>query len=305
MFIGLSGLLTCLLVAIATGDLRTRTIVGAGAVCGLAAFTKGFGLTYPLWVAVALVVGQRAGAPGVRPRRVRPVVLGALAAFVAGGWWWLRNVVRFGSIAPSVELSHRLAAVDGFEPDWGRWLREAVLGTGKRFWGNFGWYDTWIPYSVMVVCWAAVALAVVVAFLRAPRRALVAVLLAPFALLAAFLALNAARLYARSGVFALLQGRYLFGALVGLAAIVAIACGDGRGRVAAWCLVLAAAAMQGLALRAVLQYYWDGADTIARLRSLFAWCPWPAPVVALWAAMAMAAGGTLVVALVRPVRSAA
>lgn len=300
MFIGLSALLTCLLVAVATGDLRPRTLVGAGAVCGLAMFTKGFGLTFPIWVAVAVFVGRRRDDARVGPRGLWVSLLAATgAAFATGGWWWLRNVVRFGTLAPSVELSHRLASVDGFTPDWAHWVREAVLGTGKRFWGNFGWYDTWIPYSVMVLCWVALGATVVAACITARPRAVVVVLVTPFVLLVAFLALNAARLYARSGVFALLQGRYLFGGLVGLAAIGALAADRLRSRLVAPAVVLGAAALQALAVRAVLRYYWAGRGPVAQLRSLVAWSPWPPAVSVLWVLAAIAAVGVLGVALVR------
>ena len=308
LFIVISGCITLAVARVLSGDASRRVLGVIGALIGVALFTKAFAFVYPLWLVGVLAISARR-------REARFDFLGAAMAFaiafLSGGWWWLRNLVRVGESAPSIETANRLKTQKGFVPHWPTWIQEGVLGVGKRFFGNFGWYDVAIPYRVMIVDWLLVAAVIAIAIgarrrpkastvdtdtgpLRSmpPSRVDAAVMFAPFVLLAVFLAINAARLYARSGVFALLQGRYLFGAVVGLCVLTGIA----------WCVITArhrrlhatgpaivlgaAVAMHAFALRAVLGFYWGNAQasTIERVRTMLAWSPWP-PAFSLAAAI--------------------
>ncbi len=308
MFILVSAALTLTTVHIATGDTRKRTIAMGGALTGLALFTKAFAFVYPAWLVLAVIAGRR-----TKHTRPSATDLGIAAgmSFAFGGWWWFRNLVKFGEISPSVEFANRLDRVRaGFHPDWALWLKEAFRRVGKTFFGNFGWYDVWIPVGVMIVGWMLIAVVVAIAFSRRinrddasqpgernhialPSLWVTTVLFAPFALLGVFVFANAARLYAHSSQLVLLQGRYLFGGLAGLGALAAIALCSVERR-APWLMRYAPAGafvaivvMHAFAARAILGYYWGSAtDGVgAQLRTLIAWSPWPVWCVAIGTAV--------------------
>lgn len=300
LFIGVSGLFVVAVARIVTGDVRRRMIVTAGVLCGLALFTKAFAFVYPPVLLAALLVGRR----GARTGRVRSsdVVAALVPAFLAGGWWWAANVVRFGELSPSVEFRKRLDHVPaGFVADYGYWAREAARRIGLTFFGNFGWYETWIPVGVMQVGWvclAVVCLAPLVpirrprdgAGWRGPTVAQQLVVLLPLLLGAVFVYANAARLYGHSGQLVLTQGRYVFGGLVGVFAVAGVLLQRARLRGAPILALLVAVCMQCFAARAILSYYWGPATAGlgGQFRALLAWSPWP-PVFVVGGLIALGA----------------
>ncbi len=336
LFIAVSGCITLAIARILRGPPSRNVVAATGALIGLALFIKAFAFVYPLWLIAALIISAR------RHGKRFDYIGGAMAcvlALAAGGWWWIRNLIRYGELAPSVETSNRLQEVPNFDPAWTVWIKEAILGVGKRFFGNFGWYDVWIPYRVMILNWIVIAIVVGIA-LFAPRRPVVhqlsmshasepattpnpaarrntsrvdaAMMFAPFVLLALFLGFNAARLYARSGVFALLQGRYLFGSIVGLCVVAGIACNVVSARAPAILVIgpvvalLGAVAMQVLAFRAILGFYWGepGSSTVEQLQAMFAWSPWPRSFTIAVVAVAMAAATWMTICIARVSRFA-
>ena len=153
MFILLTSLLTLIIVRIALGSTDRRTLLGAGAITGLAMFTKAFAFVYPLWLIAALVVGMRTNGRRLNARTLArdTAQLGA-TTFLFGAWWWLRNLIKFGEISPSVEFANRLNNVKpDFKPDWGYWFDEVIRRMGKNFFGDFGWFDVSIPVGIMLV----------------------------------------------------------------------------------------------------------------------------------------------------------
>lgn len=310
LFILLGALLTLVLAHIATGDVRTRTIAVAGALCGAALFTKAFAALFPIWIVAAVAIGRARRRERVRARDV--VVVGA-TTLLFGGWWWVRNVVVFGELSPSIETEGRLAAPrrPGFTPDWVRWGRLAFRNIGKTFFGDFGWYEVWIPVGVMIAAWIVLGVAVGLAcfgprrnaYRRLPARAVSLLLFAPFLLTGGFVLANAARLYRQSGQPVLLQGRYLFSGLVGLSVLVGVAAATvgvrfpRAERSAPLAMLFLAAVMQFLGIKTVLDRYWGALDASVRERigALVAWSPWPAPWLWLGAVVGVAFIGALVV----------
>jgi hypothetical protein len=293
LFILLSGILTLYVARLATGDLRTRTVVVASIWCGLLLFTKALAALFPIWIFAAVAVGRARDRQ--RPTLRDALLIGATTV-VFGGWWWIRNVFVFHQISPSIETEGRLATRAGFHPDWGRWVKLAFRNVGKTFFGDFGWYDVWIRVGVMIVAWIVVGIVVAVAcfgprrgaFRRLPKRAVSLLLLAPFLLSGVFTLVNAARLYRQSGQPVLLQGRYLFAGLVGVFVLVGVAVATVGARFPRFeqrspiLMLILAAAMQLLGMKTVINYYWGAVDASFRDRigALVAWSPWP--VFWLW-----------------------
>ncbi|MEJ7583345.1 MAG: glycosyltransferase family 39 protein [Acidimicrobiales bacterium] len=127
---------------IATGDLRVRTGLVAGALCGSAMFTKGFGIVLPLALAVAYLVGvvghRWTGARGWRT--AAGVGAATAATFATGGWWYGVNLARHGSLAPSIEDASG-GAGPGFSPDRVFFVKRFLAWMTERFWGWFGAFD--------------------------------------------------------------------------------------------------------------------------------------------------------------------
>ncbi len=276
------GILTLLAVRFAAGHVDRRGVVLAGALTGVALLAKAFAFVVPVWLAVALAFGLHR-----RGRRWAPVMGGYLAvAFVVGGWWWLVNLVRYGSVSPSVEYATRLReAASGVERNLSSWLAAWLPDMSERFWGSFGWVEVPLPLP-----WTAAATAVVIVTVaaavgrgRVPGTVTV-VLVLPTLLLAAFVFLSGLRLYQLSAVPAMVQGRYLFGGLVGLSVLVAIGLGRLLGRRAGLVpalLLLAAAAMQLRAVATLLGTFWGepGSSIVHSLAAAAAWSPWPPGVL--------------------------
>ena len=293
----LMGILTLMAVRLATGHVDRRGVVVAGALTGVALLVKAFAFVVPIWLVVALAYGVRRG-------RRRPLVIGGYlaVAFVTGGWWWVANLVRYGSLSPSIEYARLERTGAGAEPDVSGWLAEWLPNMSERFWGSFGWVELPLPGAWTVPATAVVVVAVAAALLgrrRPVRGPLAPVLLLPTVLLATFVFLSGLRLYRLTAVPAMVQGRYLFGGLVGLSVLVAIGLGRLLGRRAALLpalLLAAAAAMQLRGVATLLDAFWgaEGSGVAASLAAAAAWSPWPpgvlVPLTGVGAAIVVATG---------------
>jgi small subunit ribosomal protein S36 len=285
--LGAVSMLPCL--RLAAGDLRPRVAVAAGVLGGLALFTKGFGFVFVVTGLLAIVLGA-----GWKHRHaaMKAVVALSMSAFAFGGWWWLRNLLAFGHVQPSVQL---LPAARGFSPDWASWIRIFFTAIFRRFWGDFGWFDVALPSLVIAAASTLSVALVIVAFLRAPRlvarrerRTLtnqMLVLLCPCVGLVLFVAVQAASSYKTFAAPAFIQGRYLFGGVAGVAVLMAVGVSTLGRRVvrAAPLLALGAAVtVQLVAVHQILGFYWGppNGGLKDQLRSLSAWSPWPPPLLA-------------------------
>ncbi|MBW3548426.1 MAG: DUF2142 domain-containing protein [Actinobacteria bacterium] len=297
----LMGILTLMAVRFATGHVDGGGIVLAGALTGLALLTKAFAFVVPVWLVMAVAGGVH------RSRRWVPVIGGYLAvALVTGGWWWVMNLVRHGSISPSIEYARLERTGAGVEHDLSGWLADWVPNMSERFWGSFGWVEVPLPVAWTTVATAVVVVGVIAALVgkhRGIRGEVAVALLAPTLLLGVFVFLSGFRLYQLSTVPAMVQGRYLFGGLVGLSVLVAVGLSRLLGRRAALLpalLLLAAAAMQLRAMTTLLDAFWgeQGSGVAEGLAAAGAWSPWPPGVlVALTAAGAVTVVATGVGAL--------
>ncbi|MCB1032178.1 MAG: hypothetical protein KDA95_12650, partial [Acidimicrobiales bacterium] len=100
------------------------------------------------------------------------------------------------------------------------------------------------------------------------------------------------------------QGRYLFGGLVGVFVLVAIAASKHLGRWAGPAICGFAIAIQFDALRRCLQAWWGAPDIGPRgqMRAMVAWSGWPGEFVWLLILAAVVAVGWLAVEVARQVR---
>lgn len=289
-----AGVLAVALVFVALGDLSLRTAGCVAATFGLALLSKGFALALPPWIVAAYALGwlRRRGRPPVVPLLV---ALGA--STLVGGWWWVRNIMRYGALQPA---AHGLSFREDFAADPSHyWLELFTPFLLERWWGSFGWVDNPLPWSAVVAAWVVLGIGVVGAFVlvstRDPGSRLdIAVMVLPTVLTLAVVAYGGWRTYASTGVPAAVQGRYLYAGLVGLLSAGVIGYSRLLRGAAGWLplLVLAGVgAMHLSALFTILGLYW-GPDTSVNLEAglaLVAWSPWSERVLA---AMAVAVAGT-------------
>ena len=277
----LVAVLTVLLAGVVRGDMSRRTAVAVGVVTGLALLTKAFALLLPVVIVAAYALAWWRN----RGRRA-PVVGLAIAGIVTaalGGWWYLRNVIRGDGISPSTEndrLTDQLRP-RGFHPDPATWVRKFGILFTDRFWGWFGWYT--VRISIAVIIGATVILLGAMALglgASAPRlcaptarpgadgrpigRLDLGVLLLPAMLFGAFVAARSWSLYEETSLFSFIQGRYLFGAIVGIAVVAAVGLHRAAGRWAAAVTFAWVVVMQVEGLRRVLSGYWRARERTGR-----------------------------------------
>ena len=171
-----------------------------------------------------------------------------------------------------------------------------------------------MPPAAVAVLSAVVVGLVVVAFRAAradrgtgggPRRVDLAVALLPLALLVAFVARRAWGLYETTGMFAFIQGRYLYAAVLGPVAAVALAADRLLGRRAAVIGLGTAVVLQAWVLAAVARGSWSGPGRFGAVAGMVEWSPWPPALVAAAAAGTIAAAALVAWAVVRPDRAPA
>ncbi len=231
---------------------------------------------------------------------VRPVAVAAALVAVLAGWWYVGVRARTGRFAPTVENARLTAdlAPDGFSPSVVAFGREFSRSLDNRFWGSFGWYTIRFPTLLATLCTVLLVLALARAL--APKvgaagstRLQRASLLLPFAALGAFVAQHAWSLYATTSKFQFIQGRYLFGGVVGLMVLAAIGVEHAARRWSPLVAVGAAALLQAEALRRAVQGWWGGPGLGPRgqAKAMVAWSGWPGE--ALLALGVLAAGAAL------------
>lgn len=293
-----------LAMAAAAGDLRRRTSVALGLVSAAALLTKGLALVLLVVIVLAYAVAA------FRARAVRPVVvpagIAAGLAGVVGGWWYLRNVLLYGSVQPNGYPGGALPYPPRQGGGFGQWwpdYRDQML---FRFWSALGHpeppeLDEDLATRLSIGLLVLLLLALVVAH---RRRTLVVVALLPFAGLLALVALGS---YANFSTYDRLigaQGRYLYPALAGMSAAVAVLLHRvPRKLVVVVPLVVLGFAgwVQYLAAEAVIETFWtpkqDPEALAPGFDTLETWSPLPELLVrAIWVSTVLAGVVTAVAA---------
>jgi 4-amino-4-deoxy-L-arabinose transferase-like glycosyltransferase len=296
LLIALAALLTWMLARVVAGDLRSRTAVVVGLLTLLALLTKGFALLLPPVVLAAYLLAWRRH--GVLP--LRPAALALGISCLPGSLWYLHNLIAYGAVQPSGYGAAATQQILGPVRPGGTTVH-FVTGFTKRmalrFVGGIGLPEG--PAFDARVCWAwAIVFVAMVGFALAigvrRDRLVMLLLIAPAIGVTAIVGLQARAAYAHhGGVFAGVQGRYLYLAIVGLAVAVAAGLVQLAGpRLSRWlplALVLAVIATQALAWRTLLRAWWIPAaargDRLAAIggawHGLATWSPWPAALTAV------------------------
>ena len=279
------------------GDLSRRTAVVTGLVVAAGLLVKGTFLPLlPGVVAVYLVGWWRAG--GAFPWRP---ALALTATSALGGWWWVRNVLVFGTVQPNGFGPEATARIGAAAEPGPRTVELFLVQFGQvedRFWSALGMIDSpTLPFEVIRGLSLLVLLAVAVAVLRgigSPKgRVAVLALLVPVVTAFALLALTTYTNYRDTGLPAGIQGRYLYPGSVLAAAAVLAAVGRSLGRAARVLPLLVLGlglVVQIVAARVILLGLWlptpaPGATKLDNLRlaltNVSAWSPWPVGLTAV------------------------
>jgi small subunit ribosomal protein S36 len=287
---------TPVVVRVADGQVHPRTAALAGVLTGLGLLTKGFAIVMFAWVAVAFLVAlRRGGRPALRPVVSGAAVFGA-TSLVIGGWWWVRNIVLYGKASPS-RFDQLVPTVEGVQVDLGRYVHTWGYRTTRRFWGEFGWFETGLPSTLIAVATVATVTVIAVAVIRRDRVADVPVgsrllLLAPLILLIANQFQRGLAGYGRTGQFPGLQGRYWFGAMAAMSVLIVLGLANLMRSRIQWLppvVLVGVVIMQGYALATFLRFYWGapGSNLRESLRALVAWAPLPGELIGMGAVVAL------------------
>ena len=233
LLILLGGVLAVLLAGVARGLRAWRTDVAVAVVLGLALLTKAFAVMFVPGVVVAY--GLYAWTTGRRRAAAVGVARVGVVSAVLGGWWWIGNLIREGQVAPTTETLTRTESdrPPEFHADMIRFVWTFAGRMITRTWAWIGFRNPKfeLPVLVVMLAMAVVIVAVVAASIRArpgrsadggPRRADIAFAWLAVAMLLLFVMRRAWGLYETTGLYAFIQGRYLYSALVGPMAVVAI-----------------------------------------------------------------------------------
>lgn len=225
----LYSVLLYLLARVVTGDLSRRTGALVGVVAALALMTKGFALTQPVVIAAAY------GVAWLRHRRRPLAPLGITAVIVVafGSVWWIRNLVLYGAVQPSGLGPFWTRQVEGPARPGGT-LTDFVPGFARllasRLWGGIGLIDQpRLPGPVVYGWFAIVLVGAVIGVMYGvgrdrgwPARLSAAVFVLPVVGITAIVFAGALSRYMHDQQFAGVQGRYLYGGIVGIAALAAL-----------------------------------------------------------------------------------
>jgi len=265
-----------------TGDLRVRTALWIGLAAAVALLTKAFALPIAAAAFAAYVVAA------VRTRRVRQAAVSAsvlVAAGSLGGWWWVRNLLLYGTLQPSGHGDELASGPLSFAEAWPVFFDTFVDRFFPRYWigangGIIG--DLGVAVSVALTALFVVVLVAMLIRCRATWRDIVddAVLAGPVILMALIVAYQSYRFTVETGIAAGAQGRYLFPAAIGAAAVFAVAAHRAFGDLGRRILLggTLAIGLGGTVWRlALARGSWepDATSLWAKLDAVFAWSPLP------------------------------
>ncbi|WP_425956324.1 DUF2142 domain-containing protein [Xylanimonas sp. McL0601] len=218
---------TALVVRVLTGDRSLRTAAIIGAVVGIGLLTKVMAafLLPVIALAYLLAPGGALGASTESRRRAlgadaRRVLLTGGVALAVGGWWWVRNIVVYGTVQP-VGIDRNLD--DKVSEGLGTYVVQAWRRLSRSFFGDMGWLDLRTPQSFWLTATVLLLVLGVVALTSRATWRPVAVLLALPTTLTVAILYNGWAYYQEHGLLVGHQGRYLFAGLAALAVVLAVA----------------------------------------------------------------------------------
>jgi 4-amino-4-deoxy-L-arabinose transferase-like glycosyltransferase len=286
LVIALGGLLTVFLARILTGDRSMRTLLAAAGVLGLALLTKGTMLAAVPVAGLAVAVGARRIPPMPWKSTVLRLAVLWVPAFAIGGWWWVLNYVRYGTLQPAGVPEDGLARLVSDRQRFSVWEFAEVFWQKitATFWGTFGQLELPLPGALVLTATVVLLVSVALSLRQRESRTPLLVLLSFLALMIVALFATTYLSHLANGRFAGIQGRYLYGGLVALLAAVAVGVGGWSrpsGRFERCLTPLVSLGVAGLAAYglsvAFHGYYVDSGWSVeAAWQRMIDWSPWPA-----------------------------
>jgi 4-amino-4-deoxy-L-arabinose transferase-like glycosyltransferase len=285
-----AALATFVFAGVVTGDASVRQAGWFGVALGGAALVKAFALALFALPVLAYIFLARQGRLRWRAAGGRMLAVSAIAMAV-GGWWWVWNLVQYGTVQPQGSPVARLEPAPTFRPQDLAYWTKFTSWMVTRFWGWFGGFAAGIRLPVVVVVVATlvgVALITLCLVDSTPQRRWFALSGVVVHLVLLVHVAHAARgLYVDNGVLQGIQGRYLYAALPALVVTAAIGAESLSTRLhadARWTVASAfgaGVAMQITATKVVLDGWWGEApgDLLSGARSIGAWAPWPPQIL--------------------------
>lgn len=265
---------------LARGDTGLRTAAWTGGALAVALLTKAFALVLLPIVLVALLVAWSRGGRRMAPSLRSAGMVGLLS--LAGLWWWIRNLLIYGSVQPAGHFPARPGGPMDIVDAVRQFARSAVILVPQRFWsmvsikGRDQAFPLWFYLTLTVL-----AVGVVVAGLawrRRYHRIDRLLLISPLVLVGLLTTYSTFMLTVKTGKAAGLQGRYLYVGFVGLAVLLALGGARLLHRRSTLLPVLtgvAGAVFTAASLRRALGYHWERRDSglWEGVRALLAWSP--------------------------------
>ncbi|MGJ9576825.1 DUF2142 domain-containing protein [Actinotignum sp. GS-2025c] len=214
LFIGAGALTMAAVSAAMFGAGRWRTVLGAGLALGLGLWSKGIFIPMGLVVFLSFLANPRVGTWG---RRLAQALSAGLIGVLTGGYWWLRNILRYGVIQP-----------DGFraeakEPgrDIGFFAERVTTSFVDSFWSDFGWLDVTFAPPLLILLTLLVAIFLARALRTHPaKRWRFLIFASNIVLVLGMLIVQAYNQYRGLGIIGGVQGRYLFAGALGLLVVI-------------------------------------------------------------------------------------
>ncbi len=275
-----------LLVPVAQGDVGVRRALAVGAAVSVALLTKGFALALLPTIALAYLLASRRSGLGLA---ARSAIIAGLAT-LPGLWWWVLNVVRYGSLQPK-GTRNPAPVVDA--PPVTQWVHDFAQTWMRTLWVAVGWAEGTPPPWLYIGLTVLVAALVLAGSWVLRRHIAVVLLLHTFWLgPLAIVALGSLEEFMSSGQTRAAQGRYVQIAVVAFAVLVIA----GLVRLARFLALVPAlvllSAIGGLGYG--LYHFWrpaGGQDVVwGRIVSMVSWWPGGLVWLAVGAVTATVAG---------------
>jgi hypothetical protein len=313
LLILLGATLTVLLVGVIAGDTRRRTALAIGVVTSLALLTKGLALVFPLWLVLAYLLAIRRSTP-----RAALGSLGiAAAASLPGLSWWINNKIQIGTVQPhsaNAPVVSRPALHSMFRdgPAWSTHFIERmntiffVHDQEKEYLHNTSWTLAVVAGSLVLVGICATLV------LRSLPWLTTTFLLVPVVGMLTIVAKGSWESYTTFNLdTAAMQGRYLYGGLVGLM-LAALA---GLARLPDRIRRFAPLAVFGFASLIQAAYVWytvvliwapvnttGSAALIRGASGIIRWYPLPPVTIAVFVSVSVVAAVLVLAGLIRSAR---
>lgn len=219
------GLLVAASVALLGGVTYRRALL-IGVLIGLALLTKV--TIYPVAGVCAVAILWRIWRRGAGEPKWGLTLMVAVSSIALSGWWFVRNMIVYGLADPFGLARHDLVVVG--QPRTGPITGEAVnyfvTTMFNSFWGQFGWMGVPMERRVYLVLLVGMILAAIGMAIAIGRLALAGRLRIAgneaWILATVVIGVTLAEVVYYNLTYIQAQGRYLFPALTGLAALMAV-----------------------------------------------------------------------------------